>query len=104
MKVDISALIFSHTLFTLEILTSFENKLYAIKLAIGLRSFTITFLFLRYASQQKTPYPENGSIIVSPGFVYFSTKGLMPVAGFLPQYLCIKYRGAFFSLFIFSIV
>lgn len=85
MKGDNSALISSHSLLTFEILTSFENKLCDIKFAIGLRSFTITFLFLRYASQQKTPYPENGSIIVSPGFVYLSTKGLIPEAGFYPN-------------------
>lgn len=63
---------------------------------MGLRSFTITFRFLRYASQQNTPYPENGSITVSPGLEYLSIKGLIPEAGFLPQYLCIKYRGAVF--------
>ncbi len=70
---------------------------------MGLRSFTITFRFLRYASQQNTPYPENGSITVSPGLEYQSIKGLIPEAGFLPQYLCIKYRGAVFSLLIYYI-
>ena len=45
-------------------------------------------------------YITDRSMIVSPGFVYLSIKGLMPDAGFFPQYLCIKYRGALFPLFI----
>lgn len=35
-------------------------------------------------------------MIVSPGFVYLSIKGLMPDAGFFPQYLCINIEVRYF--------
>jgi len=61
-----SVRIVSHCRYNNSKLTSLFNNWLFKKLAIGFKSLAITLRFKSNASQQNTPYPENGSRTVSP--------------------------------------